>query len=168
MGCSSSAQTELQDANRPSSKQEERNGPSQTEPVTPEANGPITNEGETIPVQSRRLESREADTDPDEAVTSEFSPSEDGLELSTTVTQAVLAAVTPEDPEIPEDPSPVEQTTLSDADDIEELQGSRVQVEGESGWRVERETPVEAKDEVEGSEVESSATTETTSKHKED
>ncbi|XP_078254800.1 uncharacterized protein LOC144593188 [Rhinoraja longicauda] len=151
MGCSSSTQTQPQDSNRPSSKQE-RNGASK---CASDVNGPITNEGETIPDHSQLLEPRAADTAPDEVVTSEPSPSEDGMHLASASEDSTdLVGLTTEEPE--SSAAPVEENTLADADDIGEIQPLEDQIEGETGEKVECETAIEAKDEEEESEVERS------------
>ncbi|XP_072120686.1 uncharacterized protein [Mobula birostris] len=162
MGCSSSTQTQLQDSNRPSSKQE-RNGASKS---APDVNGPITNEGETIPDQAQRLEPRAADPGPDEVITNEPSPLEDGARLTTdTEDSSAHAGVTSEEQAV--SAAPVEETALSDADDIEKVHPSEDRIEGdltqiswfpcpgETGEKMECKIAIKANDEKEN-EVETS------------
>ncbi|XP_055490297.1 uncharacterized protein si:dkey-284p5.3 [Leucoraja erinacea] len=150
MGCSSSTQTQPQDSNRPNSKQEEKNGASK---CASDVNGPITNEGETIPDHSQLLEPKAADTAPHEVVTNEPSPSEGGVHLASASEDSTdLVGLTTEEPE--SSAAPVEENTFTEADDIEEIQSSEDQIEGETGEKVECETAIEAKDEEEESEVE--------------
>ncbi|XP_072902216.1 uncharacterized protein [Hemitrygon akajei] len=144
MGCSSSTQTQLQDCNRPSSKQE-KNGASKR---APDVNGPITNEGETVSDQAQLLEPRAADPGPDEVVTNEPSPSEDGVRLTTdTEDSSARAEVTAE--ERAASAAPVEETALSDADDIEKVLPSEDRIEGETGEKMECKTAIKANDEKE-------------------
>ncbi|XP_059833010.1 uncharacterized protein si:dkey-284p5.3 isoform X2 [Hypanus sabinus] len=144
MGCSSSTQTQLQDCNRPSSKQE-RNGASKR---APDVNGPITNEGETVSDQAQLLEPRAADPGPDEVVTNEPSPSEDGMRLTTdTEDSSAHAGVTAE--ERAASAAPVEETALSGADDIEKVLPLEDRIEGETGEKMESKTAINANDEKE-------------------
>ncbi|XP_059833017.1 uncharacterized protein si:dkey-284p5.3 isoform X3 [Hypanus sabinus] len=128
--------------------------------IAPDVNGPITNEGETVSDQAQLLEPRAADPGPDEVVTNEPSPSEDGMRLTTdTEDSSAHAGVTAE--ERAASAAPVEETALSGADDIEKvlpledrIEGNLTQISwfpcpGETGEKMESKTAINANDEKE-------------------
>ncbi|XP_042187962.1 glutamate-rich protein 5-like [Callorhinchus milii] len=142
MGCSTSSQTQVQDANKPSPKSEESNGAHNC--AAPDINGPV-GENESMPDQSvLLLNPKQSVLIPGEVVTNEPSPSEDSQGVTKDSVTSLPAGVIPVEPVTPV--ASLEEDASPGTEDIIEIQTSESEqfTEGETGEKVESETTVEA------------------------